>query len=688
MSENILLFSKTLDKNSLKDSLHKKMKYLSPINHPKNTINKVSIDCNIPKDNIKNDDNSFKSLKIPIKKCLSIDRKYKFNSFQIINKKISNNKIVINCINESETKEILNIKNGNLNFIGNNWGITSNDVSPLVNINRGDNYFNNQYKRPSQHCKSLKMEQNKGLINEIQNYLNNNKIQSKFQSNKKGNKPISFLNNDNNNKKLAFTNLAFKKEEKQLKLIDFDNSIDADEKSEDHSSEVEDHDKNSEENIKKENEHNNSKNSCSDNEKHDNKLVIKSQFKIDDENILKEITDEKDIDNEKLNENELKPKKDNNDKNNQNHNDLIKSKKKGYRYSMQQNVIPLLNKKIIISSVITKSGICDEEEKINQDSYLIRENIFNEDFYLYGIFDGHGDNGHLISRFISKYINDFFLNIKNYIDNNDYLSTFNKDNIKKLFLEKKEKIINKCQNSLDSDLNTKINFDISLSGSTSLLLFLIEETLICANVGDSECFIFKCSNEDMWTYESLSKTHKPTDDEEKKRILENGGEIHPYYDQDGFYEGPDRIYVKGKTYPGLSLSRSIGDLEGKKIGIISKPEIIIKRIEENHKFIIMGSDGLWNVIKPYDANRMVRPYFNKGDIDGACKVLLKKAEAAWKKNNEERDDITIIIIFIGKPNIYLKKENNNLLGKVEENPNEASSINESTKKIPLLLNLD
>ena len=192
----------------------------------------------------------------------------------------------------------------------------------------------------------------------------------------------------------------------------------------------------------------------------------------------------------------------------------------------------------------------------------------------------------------------------------------------------------------------------------------------------------------MWTYESLSKTHKPTDDEEKKRILENGGEIHPYYDQDGFYEGPDRIYVKGKTYPGLSLSRSIGDLEGKKIGIISKPEIIIKRIEENHKFIIMGSDGLWDVIKPYDANRMVRPYFNKGDIDGACKVLLKKAEAAWKKNNEERDDITIIIIFIGKPNIYLKKENNNLLGKVEENANEASSINESTKKIPLLLNLD
>ena len=69
----------------------------------------------------------------------------------------------------------------------------------------------------------------------------------------------------------------------------------------------------------------------------------------------------------------------------------------------------------------------------------------------------------------------------------------------------------------------------------------------------SEISLFKCSDEDMWTYESLSKIHKPSDEEEKKRILENGGEIHPYYDQDGFFEGPDRIYAKGKAYPGLCL---------------------------------------------------------------------------------------------------------------------------------------
>ena len=208
------------------------------------------------------------------------------------------------------------------------------------------------------------------------------------------------------------------------------------------------------------------------------------------------------------------------------------------------------------------------------------------------------------------------------------------------------------------------------SGSTSALLFLINETLICSNIGDSQCYLFNCSNEDLWTFESLAKIHKPSDEEEKKRIIENGGEVHPYYDEYGIYEGPDRVYKKNKTYPGLSLSRSIGDLVAKDIGIISDPDIIVKKIDENSKFIVLGSDGLWDVIKPYDVSRIVRIYFKKGDIDGACKILLNKAVQKWKKNNEERDDITIIVIFLDKPDILLGEEKNNLLNKINDNNNE------------------
>ena len=131
------------------------------------------------------------------------------------------------------------------------------------------------------------------------------------------------------------------------------------------------------------------------------------------------------------------------------------------------------------------------------------------------------------------------------------------------------------------------------SGSTSVLLFLVDETLICSNIGDSQCYLFNCSNEDLWTFESLAKIHKPSNEEEKKRIIESGGEVHPYFDEDGIYDGPDRVYAKNQSYPGLSLSRSIGDLDGKAIGVISDPDIIVKKIDENSKFKDKGYAEAW-----------------------------------------------------------------------------------------------
>ena len=204
------------------------------------------------------------------------------------------------------------------------------------------------------------------------------------------------------------------------------------------------------------------------------------------------------------------------------------------------------------------------------------------------------------------------------------------------------------------------------------MLFLLNETLICSNIGDSQCFLFNCSPDDLWTFEALSKSHLASDEIEQKRILEHGGEIHPYYDQDGIFEGPDRIYAKNKIYPGLIMSRTFGDLEAKKIGVISEPDIIIKKIESNSKYVILGSDGLWDAVKPYDVIRIVRPFFNKGDIDGANQALMKKAKQQWDKDKEERDDITIIVVFIGTPNNCFTSNNNkhHSLKKIDEIEND------------------
>lgn len=52
----------------------------------------------------------------------------------------------------------------------------------------------------------------------------------------------------------------------------------------------------------------------------------------------------------------------------------------------------------------------DGTTKINQDSYIILSNIFNLNYNILGILDGHGNEGHLISQFIKDQIKSIFTN--------------------------------------------------------------------------------------------------------------------------------------------------------------------------------------------------------------------------------------------------------------------------------------
>ena len=639
MYENKRILSKSSDKNLNHFILDKHLKIFSLIDDSKYQNNRIIMNSNLSKDTINIKTNSLLDKNIKIKKNLSLEKKIKTKSNKSLNKDALKEKIVINCLDENQIKS-MKLKEASKS--SNKLTILDiEETSPFINIDRKKNYFNNQYKRTEQHSNSLKINKQSELIEKINKYIKEKKNPSIFLMNKKDIKPtiLSPINNINNmqqQKIFDFTSLDFKNKEKPINNIDFNNS----------SKEVDKNIANCEENES-------SSGSC---EKEDKKFVFKTKFKL--AKTKSSNSSEKDEDKKDLKKEEnIKGK-----------NKKLKLKGNIYftrKMSFQPKDENLLNKNLILSSVITKPGLDDDIEKTNQDSYLIKENIFAENFNIYGIFDGHGEDGHLISSYISNYISDFYTNESNFIENN---SSLNKS---KIFLERSQQIIRQSIKELDTNLTTtKINFDIMHSGSTSTLLFLINETLICSNIGDSQCYLFNCSNEDLWTFESLAKIHKPSDEEEKKRIIESGGEVHPYYDEYGIYEGPDRVYIKNKTYPGLSLSRSIGDLVAKDIGIISDPDIIVKKIDENSKFIVLGSDGLWDVIKPYDVSRIVRIYFKKGDIDGACKILLNKAVQKWKKNNEERDDITIIVIFLDKPNILLGEEKNNLLNKNNDNNNE------------------
>ena len=45
--------------------------------------------------------------------------------------------------------------------------------------------------------------------------------------------------------------------------------------------------------------------------------------------------------------------------------------------------------------------------------------------------------------------------------------------------------------------------------------------------------------------------------------------------------------------PGLAMTRSFGDKAGRKAGTNGDPELLVRKITENDKFLVIASDGVW-----------------------------------------------------------------------------------------------
>jgi serine/threonine protein phosphatase PrpC len=65
--------------------------------------------------------------------------------------------------------------------------------------------------------------------------------------------------------------------------------------------------------------------------------------------------------------------------------------------------------------------------------------------------------------------------------------------------------------------------DIDRSGSCAIVIIIIDEMCYVANVGDSRAVMSADGGEKIFL---LSTDHKPTEDVEMKRIIENGGKIY------------------------------------------------------------------------------------------------------------------------------------------------------------------
>ena len=280
----------------------------------------------------------------------------------------------------------------------------------------------------------------------------------------------------------------------------------------------------------------------------------------------------------------------------------------------------------------------EEPKENNQDNYFIYKNFMNNKDYIYmSVCDGHGVEGHFVSDFIKETLPyDMSENLKN-LD----ILTENEIEKNKLYQIIKETFIIANEKLVD---NEEINS--LFSGSTCVSVIYTPEKLIVPNIGDSRAVLGRLINKENNEYKAinLSRDHKPTEKDEAQRIIENNGRIKPFT-EDGEFVGPERVWIMEEEVPGLAMTRSFGDRVAATVGVMSEPEIKEFDFDENDKFMIIASDGIWEFISSQECINIIKDFYDKNDLKGCCEFLYQESSKRWLKEEEVIDDTTLILVF-------------------------------------------
>ncbi|KAF8821247.1 protein phosphatase 2c containing protein [Cardiosporidium cionae] len=264
--------------------------------------------------------------------------------------------------------------------------------------------------------------------------------------------------------------------------------------------------------------------------------------------------------------------------------------------------------------------------KVNQDDHVEIPNFDgNSSNRLFIVMDGHGVNGHLVSKMLKERLPPLFLAEweKNPVLKPALASAFRKMN---------EELINS-------------SIDCSLSGSTCTLVLILQNTIYTANVGDSRVIVGSFRN-GKWSAKPLSDDHKPNRPDEWDRIVEAGGRIEPLCCRSNEFIGPPRVWLPSILLPGLAMSRSMGDTIAASVGVSSEPEFVDYTLSVDDKFIILATDGVWEFLSNDEAVEIVTPFYIANDIERACDNIVKESFVRWETSEGAADDITCTIIFI------------------------------------------
>eukprot|EP00930_Biecheleria_cincta_P040549 TRINITY_DN27776_c0_g1_i1.p1 TRINITY_DN27776_c0_g1~~TRINITY_DN27776_c0_g1_i1.p1 ORF type:complete len:847 (+),score=149.56 TRINITY_DN27776_c0_g1_i1:109-2649(+) len=270
------------------------------------------------------------------------------------------------------------------------------------------------------------------------------------------------------------------------------------------------------------------------------------------------------------------------------------------------------------------SVICQKGQKSASDPTPNQDNYFAVhigSIGLYGVLDGHGPFGHLISFRLVQTLPHFLTTSRHWSQDWEMA-------LKESFLAAQQDLL---------ALAATENINLEASGAAGSVLVFEGPSIHIAHIGDAGAMVGSWNRQDSRLLFG-TEDHKPNTPKERERLESQGSEVRQV-DVDSY-----RIYIKNSNFPGLTMSRAFGDTACR--GVVQEPnykQVFMQPDEE--LFAIIASDGIWEFLDYAKAVELTSKKLRLKGAKEAGQFLVDASRKRWVAYcGDYCDDITALII--------------------------------------------
>ncbi|CAN8269753.1 unnamed protein product [Cochlearia groenlandica] len=315
----------------------------------------------------------------------------------------------------------------------------------------------------------------------------------------------------------------------------------------------------------------------------------------------------------------------------------------------------------------------------NQDAMVVWENFGSRtDTIFCGVFDGHGPYGHMVAKRVRDNLP---LKLSSYWEakvpeegalkaittvnnasniNNSAASLVSAEEEPRPSINMEDENMEEAQLELfqtlkdsflkafkvmDRELKFHGSVDCFCSGTTAVTLIKQGQYLVVGNVGDSRAVMGTRDSNNALVAVQLTVDLKPNLPAEAERIKKCRGRVFALRDE------PEvcRVWLPNCDSPGLAMARAFGDFCLKDFGLISVPDLYFRRLTEKDEFIVLASDGIWDVLSNEDVVAIVASAPSRSS---AARALVESAVRAWryKYPTSKVDDCAAVCLYLDSNN--------------------------------------